>query len=449
MSAVLMKILQVILALSVLIVIHEAGHFTFARIFGIRVDKFFLFFDAGGFKFLSTKEGWFSKLFPSLKDKETEYGIGWLPLGGYCKIAGMIDESMDLEHLSHEPQPWEFRSKKAWQRLLVMVGGVLYNFIFAFIAYISILGIWGRTYLSNSSARIYVNDLAYEMGFRSGDRILKMDDYVPEDFGMLQADLARRSVREVTVLRGTDTLDIYIDRNTVGQILSTPGMFDIAVPFVVDSIIPGPNAGSGLAKGDKVVSIGGEEAEWFQDARALLASHSGETVDAGVLRGADSLAVSLQVDSLGRIGVILPPLEGVVKKEYSALSAIPAGIKYTFDTIGGYLDDLKMVATPKTEAYKSVGSFIAIGQVFPSTWDWFRFINLLALLSIMLGVMNLLPIPGLDGGHIVFTLYEMLTGRKPSDRFLEAAQIIGMVLLLGLMVLAFGNDIGRLIGGGF
>ena len=449
MSAVLMKILQVILALSVLIVIHEAGHFTFARIFGIRVDKFFLFFDAGGFKLLSTKEGWFSKLFPSLKEKETEYGIGWLPLGGYCKIAGMIDESMDLEHLSHEPQPWEFRSKKAWQRLLVMVGGVLYNFIFAFIAYISILGIWGRTYLSNSSARIYVNDLAYEMGFRSDDRILKMDDYVPEDFGMLQADLARRSVREVTVLRGTDTLDIYIDRNTVGQILSTPGMFDIAVPFVVDSIIPGPNAGSGLAKGDKVVSIGGEEAEWFQDARALLASHSGETVDAGVLRGADSLAVSLQVDSLGRIGVILPPLEGVVKKEYSALSAIPAGIKYTFDTIGGYLDDLKMVATPKTEAYKSVGSFIAIGQVFPSTWDWFRFINLLALLSIMLGVMNLLPIPGLDGGHIVFTLYEMLTGRKPSDRFLEAAQIIGMVLLLGLMVLAFGNDIGRLIGGGF
>lgn len=449
MSAVLMKILQVILALSVLIVIHEAGHFTFARIFGIRVDKFFLFFDAGGFKLLSTKEGWFSKLFPSLKEKETEYGIGWLPLGGYCKIAGMIDESMDLEHLSHEPQPWEFRSKKAWQRLLVMVGGVLYNFIFAFIAYISILGIWGRTYLSNSSARIYVNDLAYEMGFRNGDRILKMDDYVPEDFGMLQADLARRSVREVTVLRGTDTLDIYIDRNTVGQILSTPGMFDIAVPFVVDSIIPGPNAGSGLAKGDKVVSIGGEEAEWFQDARALLASHSGETVDAGVLRGADSLAVSLQVDSLGRIGVILPPLEGVVKKEYSALSAIPAGIKYTFDTIGGYLDDLKMVATPKTEAYKSVGSFIAIGQVFPSTWDWFRFINLLALLSIMLGVMNLLPIPGLDGGHIVFTLYEMLTGRKPSDRFLEAAQIIGMVLLLGLMVLAFGNDIGRLIGGGF
>ena len=178
MSAVLMKILQVILALSVLIVIHEAGHFTFARIFGIRVDKFFLFFDAGGFKFLSTKEGWFSKLFPSLKDKETEYGIGWLPLGGYCKIAGMIDESMDLEHLSHEPQPWEFRSKKAWQRLLVMVGGVLYNFIFAFIAYMSILGIWGSTDLSNSSARIYVNDLAYEMGFRSGDRILKRMSHV-------------------------------------------------------------------------------------------------------------------------------------------------------------------------------------------------------------------------------------------------------------------------------
>ncbi len=444
-----MKILQVILCLSVLIIIHEAGHFTFARIFGIRVDKFFLFFDAGGFKLLSTKEGWFSRLFPSLKEKETEYGIGWLPLGGYCKIAGMIDESLDLEHLKNEPQPWEFRSKKAWQRLLVMVGGVLYNFIFAFIAYIAIMAVWGRSYLSNSDARIYVNDLAYEMGFRNGDRILRMDDYVPEDFGMLQADLARRDVRTVTLLRGTDTLEIYIDHGFVGRVLNSPGMFDIAVPFVVDSIFPGPNSDSGLSRGDRVVSVAGEDTEWFQDARAQLSSHKGETVPAGIVRGSDSLTVFLQVDSLGMIGVMLPPVEGVVRKEYGILEAIPAGIKYTFETIGGYLGDLKLVASPKTEAYKSVGSFIAIGQVFPSTWDWFRFINLMALLSVMLGVMNLLPIPGLDGGHIVFTLYEMLTGRKPGYRFLEVAQIIGMLLLLALMMLAFGNDIGRLLGGGF
>ncbi len=446
---VLMKTLQVILALSTLIIIHEAGHFTFARIFGIRVDKFFLFFDAGGFKLLSTKEGWFSRLFPSLKDRQTEYGIGWLPLGGYCKIAGMIDESMDLEHLSHEPESWEFRSKKPWQRLLVMVGGVLYNFIFAIIAYIFIMGLWGQSYLSNREARIYVNDLAYEMGFRSGDRILSMDDYVPENFGMLQADLARRSVSEVTVLRGTDTLDIYIDHSMIGQVLNSPGMFDIAVPFVVDSIPPGPNASCGLMKGDRVVSIAGERAEWFQDARKLLSAHAGERVPAGIVRGGDSLSVTFQVDSAGLIGVMLPPLKGIVTKEYSAVEAIPAGIRYTFETIGGYLHDLRLVASPKTEAYKSVGSFIAIGQVFPSTWDWFRFINLLALLSVMLGVMNLLPIPGLDGGHIIFTLYEMLTGRKPSDRFLEAAQIVGLILLVGLMVLAFGNDIGRLLGGGF
>jgi regulator of sigma E protease len=209
----LVKTLQVILVLAILILFHELGHFTFAKLFGIRVDKFFMFFDAGGFKLLSTKEGWFSRLFPRLKNAETEYGIGWLPLGGYCKICGMIDESMDLDSLKKDPEPWEFRVKPAWQRLLVMAGGVLYNFLFAILVYIGIMALWGSSYLSNEGNAVYPDALAREMGFRPGDRILRMDDYVPENFGMLQVDLARRNVHKVTVLRGADTL--YQDRKSV------------------------------------------------------------------------------------------------------------------------------------------------------------------------------------------------------------------------------------------
>ena len=441
---VLVKTLQVILALSLLIVIHELGHFTFAKLFHIRVEKFFLFFDVGGVKLFSTRRGWFARLFPKAKEWETEYGIGWLPLGGYCKIAGMIDESLDTESMKQEPQPWEFRTHNPWQRLLVMAGGVLYNFLFAILAYTLILNIWGSAYVKNDGNAVYVNQLAYEMGFRSGDRILRLDDYEPEDFGMLQVDLARRDVRKATVLRGTDTLDIYIDQSRLGEVLNTPGMFDLAVPFVVDTIpADTPNAGR-LLHGDRIVTVDGEPVVYLQDARPLLARHAGGEVPVSVLRGADTLQVPLQVDSSGRVGVytVAP---GYEYKEYSFLEAVPAGVKLTFSTIGGYLQDLKLVATPRTEAYKSVGSFIAIGQVFPAEWDWYRFLTLLALLSIMLGVMNLLPVPALDGGHIVICLYEIVTGRKSSDKFILAAQMVGMVLLFLLMFLAFGNDIGRLL----
>ena len=441
---VLIKTLQVILALSVLIVLHELGHFLWAKLFHIRVDKFFLFFDIGGAKLFSTRSAWFTKLFPKAAGWETEYGIGWLPLGGYCKIAGMIDESLDTESMKQDPQPWEFRSHPAWQRLLVMAGGVLYNFLFAILAYTLILNIWGSAYVKNDGNAVYVNQLAYEMGFRSGDRILRLDDYEPEDFGMLQVDLARRDVRKATVLRGTDTLDIYIDQSRLGEVLNTPGMFDLAVPFVVDTIpADTPNAGR-LLHGDRIVTVDGEPVVYLQDARPLLARHAGGEVPVSVLRGADTLQVPLQVDSSGRVGVytVAP---GYEYKEYSFLEAVPAGVKLTFSTIGGYLQDLKLVATPRTEAYKSVGSFIAIGQVFPAEWDWYRFLTLLALLSIMLGVMNLLPVPALDGGHIVICLYEIVTGRKPSDKFILAAQMVGMVLLFLLMFLAFGNDIGRLL----
>ena len=427
----LFKALQVILALSLLIILHEAGHFLWARIFGIKVEKFFLFFDIGGVKLFSFKIG------------DTEYGMGWLPLGGYCKIAGMIDESMDKEFLSHEPKPWEFRSKPAWQRLLVMNGGVLNNFILAILVFSLILGIWGKDYIP-ADRPVYASALAQEMGFRSGDRILSYDGHPSADFFSLQADLARRQTRKATVLRGTDTLDIYIDQDYIGRVLNDPGMFTLAIPFVVDTTIAG-SANDCLLRGDHVIEAGGMATPYVQDVRKVLQQHLGESVPVTVVRGGDSLALALQVDSTGMVGVYLQSPE-YQHRTYSALAAIPAGAALAWDNVTGYLRDLRLVATPSTGAYKSVGSFIAIGQVFPSTWDWNQFLVILAMLSIMLGVLNLLPIPALDGGHMVFCLFEMITGRKPSDKFLTVMQMIGLVLLLGLMILAFGNDFARLFG---
>lgn len=441
---VIIKTLQVILALAILILVHEFGHFIFAKVFGIRVDKFFLFFDAGNTKLLSTKTGWFARLFPKAAGWETEYGIGWLPLGGYCKIAGMIDESMDTEHLKTEPQPWEYRAKPAWQRLFVIAGGVMFNFIFAILMYSVILDIWGESYLPNKGNKIYVNELAYEMGFRNGDEILSFDDYIPEDFGMLQADLARQTASKAKVLRDGDTVNIYIDHSMIGQVLNTPGMFDLALPFKVQSVSEtSPNAGLDVRKGDMVITVAGEEVNYVQEAWPILEKHPGEEIAVAFLRDADTVTLDMAVDTTGRLGVLLMQPD-IRSREYTFLSSIPAGFRKTFSTIGGYIQDLKLVATPSTEAYKSVGSFIAIGQIFPASWDWYSFLSILALLSIMLGVMNLLPIPALDGGHIVFTIYEMITGRKPSDNFLYAMQIIGMILVFGLMILAFGNDIARL-----
>ena len=430
---ILIKTLQVILALSLLIFIHELGHFMWAKIFGIRVEKFYLFFDIGGKALFKFKKG------------DTEFGIGWLPLGGYCKIAGMVDESLDTESLAKEPQPWEFRSKPAPQRFMVMVGGVLNNFIFAVLVYIAIMAIWGQSYIENKGSKIYVNELAYEMGFRNGDEILSFDDYVPENFGELQANLVRRNVSKAVVLRGRDTVNIYIDHAMTGEVLNSGMMFDLAIPFVIDSIPENsPNYGSGLKKNDHIFAFGDRSFDYVQDSRSILDSLRSSVAEASLLRSADTLGIPVQIDSLGHIGVSLF-IPGIKVKHYNVLTAIPAGIKLTGEVLSGYLKDLKLLATPSTGAYKSVGSFIAIGQVFPSAWDWYQFMYILALLSVMLGVMNLLPIPGLDGGHILFLIYEMLTGRKPSDRFLYIAQLIGMALLFALMILAFGNDIGRLI----
>ena len=429
---ILIKTFQVILALSILIFVHEFGHFMWARIFKIRVEKFYLFFDIKGKALARWKWG------------ETEFGIGLLPFGGYCKISGMIDESMDMKQVESEPKSWEFRAHPAWHRMMVIVGGVLNNFIFAVLTYSAIMAIWGSSYIDNRSSSIYVNELAYEMGFRNGDRILKFDDYEPKDFSMLQADLARRDVRKVSVLRGTDTLDLYVDHAMIGQVLNSPMMFDLAVPFIVDSVAADSrNADSGLLKGDKIIAFDGHRVDYLQDSRPILAELKDRSVAASVIRGKDTLDIPVNVDTTGRIGVYMKMPE-IKRQQYSIISAIPAGLKLTGETVSGYIKDLKLLVQPETEAYKSVGSFIAIGQVFPETWDWYAFLNIIALLSIMLAVMNLLPIPALDGGHLVFILYEMITGRKPSDKFLAVTQTIGMLIIFALMFLAIGNDLGRI-----
>lgn len=324
-----------------------------------------------------------------------------------------------------------------------MNGGVLNNFILAILVFSLILAIWGKDYIP-SDRPIYASALAREMGFRSGDRILGFDGHPSADFFSLQADLARRQTRKATVLRGTDTLDIYIDQDYIGRVLSDPGMFSLAIPFVVDTTIAG-TANSFLLKGDQVIEADGSPTPYVQDVRKVLQEHPGELLPVTVLRAGDSLSLNLQVDSLGMVGVYLqsPDYE---HRAYSALAAIPAGAALAWENVTGYLRDLRLVATPSTGAYKSVGSFIAIGQVFPSTWDWNQFLVILAMLSIMLGVLNLLPIPALDGGHMVFCLYEIISGRKPSDKFLTVMQMIGFVLLLALMLLAFGNDFARLFG---
>lgn len=443
---ILLKIIQVLLALSILIIVHEAGHYFFAKIFRIRVDKFYLFFDAGGFRILSTKRNKFlTRLFPKLKDADTDYGIGWLPLGGYCKISGMVDESMDRSQLSQEAKEYEFRSHPAWQRLLVMFGGVLFNFILAIGVYIGLLAFGGKSYIANAGNRILASPLAVEMGFRTGDEILSFDDYVPENFAMLQADLARRSPLTARVLRGDDTVTLYMDHSLIGEVLNNANMFSLAIPFVVDTLLPGsPNIAAGLEKGDRIRALCGQTVDYVHESRELLADFAGMTVEADIERGDSSFVLSLQVDSAGLLG-IYPEIPGMMTKEYTVAQAIPEGFSMAFENIDGYIRDLKLVFTPSTGAYKSVGSFIAIGQVFPSVWDWTSFFSILALLSIMLGVMNLIPIPGLDGGHIVITLFEIFTGRKPSERFLMALQMVGMILLMMLMLLAFGNDITRLI----
>ncbi|MEA5006747.1 MAG: RIP metalloprotease RseP [Rikenellaceae bacterium] len=437
---ILIKIVQVIAALSLLVIIHEFGHFFFARLFKIRVEKFYLFFDP-----------WFSLFKFKPKGSDTEYGIGWLPLGGYCKISGMIDESMDKEALKEEPKPWEFRSKPAWQRFFVMFGGVFFNFILAILIYSSTLFTWGEEYLKNKDAvyGVQCNDLAKEIGFRNGDRIVSIEGMPVDRFQDIQLNIARNQATTAVVIRDSAEVSVNIDPDYIPAILNTPGMFTLRVPYEVLSVPDSSlNYNSGLMPGDRVAEVDSQKVFIIQDIQAILMEHKGDSVNFLINRGGTLIPKLLAVDTAGRIGVFLNSdmhkFFNVTQVNYSLLSAIPAGADKTISTISNYIKELGLIFSPKTEAYKSVGSFIAIGNIFPSSWEWEIFWNITAWLSIMLAVINLIPIPALDGGHILFLLYEIITRRKPSDKFLEIAQVIGMLFLLAIMFLAFGNDIYRL-----
>lgn len=434
------KIVQVIAALSLLVLIHEFGHFFFARLFKIRVEKFYLFFDP-----------WFSLFKFKPKGSDTEYGIGWLPLGGYCKISGMIDESMDKEAMKEEPKPWEFRSKPAWQRFFVMFGGVFFNFILAILIYSSTLFTWGEEYLKNQDAvyGVQCNDLAKEIGFRNGDRVVSIEGMPVDRFQDIQLSIARNQATTAVVIRDSAEVSVSIDPDYIPAILNTPGMFTLRVPYEVLSVPDSSlNYNAGLMPGDRVAEVDSQKVFIIQDIQAILMEHKGDSVSFIINRGGTLLPKVLAVDTAGRIGVFLNSdvhkFFNVTQVNYSLLSAIPAGANKTISTITNYIKELGLIFSPKTEAYKSVGSFIAIGNIFPSTWEWEIFWNITAWLSIMLAVINLIPIPALDGGHILFLLYEIITRRKPSDKFLEIAQVIGMLFLLAIMFLAFGNDIYRL-----
>lgn len=433
------KIVQLLLSLSILVIFHEFGHYLAARIFKTRVEKFYLFFNP-----------WFS-LF-KYKHKDTEYGIGWLPLGGYVKISGMIDESMDREQMKNEPQPWEFRSKPAWQRLIIMVGGVTVNVLLAFLIYIGILAMWGEQYLPTSEVNKYgvvADTLAREMGLRTGDRIISVEGKPVEDFNKIPVTLILDEARTIQVQRDGKTIDIIIPEGSLGKLVKhkDPNFLAPRFPFNIDGFAEVSTAkDAGVQLEDRIISVNGKSIAFFDEFVTEIKKHKSETVTLQLIRKADTLQLNVPVSAEGTVGIFTDPSKYFTfsQKNYNIFEAIPAGFVKTIDGIGNYLKQLRLLFSPEVKAYESVGGFITIGSIFPATWDWPAFWRLTAFLSIMLAILNLLPIPALDGGHVMFLTYEIISGRKPSDKFMEYAQIAGMVILLGLLVFANGNDIIKL-----
>lgn len=436
---VLIKIVQVLMSLSLLVAIHEFGHYIVARIFKIRVEKFYIFFDP-----------WFS-LF-KWKRGETEYGIGWVPLGGYVKIAGMIDESMDLEQMKAPVQPYEFRAKPAWQRLMVMLAGVTMNVLLAMMIYTGVRYVYGESYLRNEDAKwgYTFSEAGERLGFRDGDKILSVDGEELDGVNDLRAKLLlTEGGRKVEVDRGGERKVIDISFDDLLQMRRNRDyetLYELRFPFIVDSVASESALAAGIQSGDEVVAFNGVEGvDAVQIVTELLPQIEGDSVALKVNRAGSVVELSVPLNDEGKMGVLFRgDLIQPHTRQYSFFEAIPAGIKMAGQTIANYWEQLKLIFTPKTKMYEELGGFIAIGNIFPSEFDWLHFWTMTAFLSIMLAVLNVMPIPGLDGGHALFTLWEMITGRKPSEKFLEIMQYIGLMILLALLIFANGNDIYRL-----
>ncbi|WP_321334894.1 RIP metalloprotease RseP [uncultured Bacteroides sp.] len=442
------RALQLIMSLTLLVVIHEGGHFLFARLFKVRVEKFSLFFDP-----------WFALFKFKPKNSDTEYSIGWLPLGGYVKISGMIDESMDTEQMKQPEQPWEFRSKPAYQRLMIMVGGVVFNFLLALFIYSMILFAWGDSYIpvQKVSQGMQFNETAKAIGFRDGDILLSADG---KDFLRYDGDMLRQiaDAREVTVLRGNEKVAVYIPEDMMQRLMADSVRFAYyRFPFVVDSVrANSPAQLAGIQPGDSIVALNGRSIAYYdfmnemdslkKNATSLRAdSIDPHLVTIAYVRAGKVDTLSLATDSLFKIGVIaqrdFTKLLPNIEVRYTLFSSIPAGIGLGVKTLKGYVGDMKYLFSK--EGAKQLGGFGTIGSIFPATWDWHQFWYMTAFLSIILAFMNILPIPALDGGHVLFLLYEIVTRRKPSDKFMEYAQMVGMFLLFGLLIWANFNDILR------
>jgi regulator of sigma E protease len=435
------KALQLIFCLAILVTLHEMGHFVTARIFKCKIDKFFLFFDP-----------WFAIVKRKIGD--TVYGIGWVPLGGYVKIAGMIDESMDKEQMKTPPQPWEFRSKPAWQRLIIMIAGVTVNLFLGFFIFAMILWKWGEEYLpaKNLTYGIYADSLGKKMGLEDGDMILGIDGRAVEDFNKLSTDIILADGKTIQIERNGAKMNIKIPDGMIARLISGKGgpIAYPGYPTIVDSI----NQSSikyeegQLLKGDQIVAFNGRPVSSFIQFSEMKKNHVNESVTLLVVRGRDTVNVKVKTDAKASIGFWPVPeykLLTYAKKNYSFWESLPAGVTKGWNTLKLNVTSIRLIFTSKdVKASDSVGSFITIGNLFGARWDWERFWSLTALLSIVLAFMNILPIPALDGGHVLFTLYELISGRKPGDKFMEYAQVVGMVLLFALLVYAMGLDIFRL-----
>lgn len=440
METFLVKALQLILSLSILVLVHEFGHFIFARIFKVRVEKFYLFFDP-----------WFSIFKFKPKNSDTEYGVGWLPLGGYCKISGMIDESMDKEAMAQPPKPYEFRSKPAGQRLMIMVAGVLFNFLLALFIYSMVLFTWGDTFLplKNVKAGMDYSETFHNVGFQDGDILLKADDTELERFG---EDCFRRvlNAQTVTVLRGGVETVIPIPEDMAQRVMrDKKGFASYRFPMVVRELGKtesgeSPAAVAGLQPGDSIVSINGIVTPSFYEVGEVLAQNKDKDVLVGFYRAGIPQTLTLHTDTAGKMGIYsVSPFDmyQTVTRKYGFFESFPAGVMLGVNTLKGYVSDMKYIFTK--EGASSLGGFGTIGSLFPAEWDWHSFWMKTAFLSIILAFMNILPIPALDGGHVMFLLYEVIARRKPSDKFLEYAQVTGMFLLFALLIYANGNDIFR------